>query len=175
MGAQSVLAVLRERGVRVVQVAEPVDFQGAGAQVTRVAAVLGVPAAGVRIVAAMWDRLAAVKLLAKRHSTGRVTARAMLWQARGFTAGPGSFGDAVLRAAGFTNAGTGAAVGLEAMLTHPPDVLVTETDPATPSMATDMLDHPAVARLRRIVLRPAWLSCPGPWSAEAVAALAAAG
>jgi iron complex transport system substrate-binding protein len=167
-GAQSVLAALRGRGVRVVQVAEPVDFPGVAAEVTHVAGVLGVPALGARMVAAMWARLAAVK----QRAPGRAERRAMLWQARGFTAGPGSFGDAVLRAAGLINAGTGGAVGLEAMLTHPPDVLVTETDPATPSLATDMLDHPAVAHVRRLVLRPSWLACPGPWSVEAVASLA---
>ena len=58
------------------------------------------------------------------------------------------------------------------MVARPPDVLVTETAPAYPSLATDLLRHPALARLRRANVAPALLSCPGPWSADAVANLA---
>ena len=95
----------------------------------------------------------------------------MLWEARGYSAGPGSFDDAVLRQAGFADAGTGGQMGIEALLAHPPDVLVSQTAPAYPSLATSVLDHPALARMRRIRLDPAWLTCPGPWSVQAVAAL----
>jgi ABC-type Fe3+-hydroxamate transport system substrate-binding protein len=95
----------------------------------------------------------------------------VLWEARGFAAGPGSFGDAVLREAGYSDGGTGGQMGIEAMVAHPPDVLVSQSAPAYPSLATDLLDHPALARIRRIRLDPAWLACPGPWSAQAVAAL----
>ncbi len=163
-GAQSVLGVLRRRGVRVVQVSEASDFAGVAAEVTQVAAVLGVPGRGRALVAAMWSRLKAV--------VQRPRGRAVLWEARGFSAGPGSFGDAVLRAAGFADAGTGGQMGIEALVTHPPDVLVTETAPAYPSLSTSMLAHPALAGLRRVSVDPALLACPGPWSADAVAALA---
>jgi len=162
-GAQTVLAVLRGRGVRVMQVEEPADFAGVAAQVNAVAARLGVPARGAAIVARMWSSLAA--------SGGRAHGRAVLWEARGFAAGPGSFGDAVLREAGYSDGGTGGQMGIEAMVAQPPDVLVSQSAPAYPSLATDMLDHPALARIRRIRLDPAWLACPGPWSAHAVAAL----
>jgi iron complex transport system substrate-binding protein len=163
-GAQTVLAVLRRRGVRVVQLTEPTDFTGVAAQVTQVAALLGVPARGAGLVAGMYDRLATV--------APRQRGRAVLWEARGFSAGPGSFGDAVLRAAGFTNMGNGGEMGVEALIAHPPDWLITASAPAFPSLATDMLAHPALAHLRRITFDPALLTCAGPWSAEAVAALA---
>ncbi len=163
-GAQAVLTVLRRRGIRVVQVAEPNDFAGVAAQVTQVAAVLGVPARGAALVAGMYYRLATV--------APRPRGRAILWEARGFSAGPGSFGDAVLRAAGFTNMGTGGQMGIEALIAHPPDWLITASAPAFPSMATDMLAHPALARIRRITFDPALLACAGPWSAAAVAGLA---
>ncbi len=163
-GAQAVLAVLRGRGVRVVQVAEPVDFPGVAAEVGQLAAVLGVPAEGSRLVAKMWARLQSVPK--------RDRGPAVLWEARGFSAGPGSFGDAVLRAAGYRDAGTGGQIGVEALVAHPPDVIITAWAPAFPSLATAMLWHPALAGMARRTVDPALLACPGPWSADAVAALA---
>jgi iron complex transport system substrate-binding protein len=162
-GAQTVLAVLRGRGIRVVQLNEPTDFVGVAAEVTQVAALVGQPAGGSAMVARMWARLLSVH---------KAAGRAILWQARGFTAGPGSFGDAVLRAAGLRDAGTGGRIGIEAMVAHPPDLLVSEAAPTMPSLSTDMLAHPALTRIRRLTVDPAWLACPGPWSAQAVAALA---
>jgi iron complex transport system substrate-binding protein len=163
-GAQAVLAVLRARGVRVMQFDEPTDFAGVAAEIAGAAEVLGVRARGAALASRMWSRLAALP----RRARGR----AVLWQARGYSAGPGSFGDAVLRVAGFTNLGTGGQMGIEALVAHPPDVLVSESAPATPSLATAVLDHPALARIRRIRLDPAFLACPGPWSVDAAVALA---
>jgi iron complex transport system substrate-binding protein len=163
-GAQAALSVLRSRGVAVVQVAEPVDFAGVSAEVTQVAAALGVPARGATIVARMQARLASVQ---PRHGE-----RAVFWEARGFTAGPGSFADSVLRAAGYKNAGNGRAVGVEAMVMHPPDVLVVEQAPAYPSLSTDLLTHPALAGMTRRVIPPALMACAGPWSVQAVEMLA---
>jgi iron complex transport system substrate-binding protein len=163
-GAQTVLAVLRARGVRVMQFDEPTDFTGVAAEIASMAGALGVPVPGAALAARMWSRLKALP----RGARGR----AVLWQARGYSAGPGSFGDAVLREAGLTDAGTGGQMDIEALVAHPPDVLVSESTPAYPSLATAVLDHPALARIRRIRLDPALLACPGPWSAEAVAALA---
>jgi len=163
-GAQAAVGLLQERGVHVVRVAEPVDFAGVAKEVTDVAAALGVPARGVALAAGMWARLAAV---APAHR-----GRAVFWQARGFTAGPGSFGDAVLRAAGFVDVGTGGQMSVEALATHPPDVLITEAAPAYPSLATDLVLHPALAFIPRRTVDPALLACPGPWSVGAVEALA---
>jgi iron complex transport system substrate-binding protein len=163
-GAQAAVAVLRTRGLRVVQVDEPTDFGAVAVEVAQVAAALGVPERGAAMVATMQARLAAL------HPTPG--GRAIFWQARGFTAGPGSFGDAVLRAAGYENAGTGRAVGVEAMLTHPPDVLVTEQAPAFPSLATDLLAHPALSEIKRRSVPPALLACAGPWSVDAAEMLA---
>ena len=163
-GAQAVVAVLRSRGMRVVQVQEPADFAGVAAEVTQIAAILGVPAKGTAQVARMQTTLTAVP----RRPAGS----AILWEARGFSAGPGSFGDAVLRSAGFINAGTGGQIGIEALVARPPATLITATTPSYPSMATSMLGHPALAGIRRLTVDPALLTCPGPWSADAVAALA---
>ena len=79
--------------------------------------------------------------------------------------------DAVVRAAGMVDTGSGKRVGLEALLRHPPALLIMQEDPAGASLATDMLRHQA---LRGIPVRsiPTRLTiCPGPFSAEAVALL----
>lgn len=98
--------------------------------------------------------------------------RALLWGARGWTSGPGTLGDAVLRAAGFENAGTDGMVGLEALLSRPPDVLATAQAPTFPSLATDLLHHPALAALPRRTVPPATLICAGPFSVLATEMLA---
>jgi iron complex transport system substrate-binding protein len=162
-GAQAVLGVLRAHGLRVEQFGEPADFAGVAAQVTAAARVLGVPARGAAMVAAMQARLAAVRPVARGS--------AVLWQARGFSAGPGGFGDAVLRAAGYRDLGTGGEMGVEALLALRPDMLITEAAPAYPSLATNMLWHPALAGLARRTVQPALMTCPGPWSVAAVEAL----
>jgi len=164
-GAQAAVAVLKRHGVPVVQVAEADSFDGVARQVTTIADALGSQAAGGRLVAAMRATLAAVPHAARGS--------AILWEPRGFSAGPGGFGDAVLRAAGYRNVGTGREMGVEALASAPPDVLITAAAPAYPSLATDLLWHPALARLQRRTVAPAWLACPGPWSVAAVVALAA--
>jgi iron complex transport system substrate-binding protein len=163
-GAQAAVGLLRERGVRVVAIPEPTDFAGITTEVQAAAGALGVPARGAEMLARMRARLAAVR--------PRRGGRAVFWQAHGFTAGPGSFGDAVLRAAGFSDAGTGAVVGAEVMAVHPPDVLVVASAPEYPSLATDLLMHPAVGGVRRVKVPPALLACTGPWSVGAVEVLA---
>lgn len=163
-GAQAVVAALRGRGITVVQVTEPRDFAGVASEIDAVAQALGQPARGEALVATMQARLAAIPP-ARRGN-------AVFWEARGFSAGPGSFGDAVLRAAGYRNAGTGGEMGVEALAAHPPDILITNAAPAYPSLATDMLWHPALRHLRRTSVAPALMACAGPWSAGAVEALA---
>ncbi len=162
-GAQTTIALLRARGLHVVQFADPTGFAQVADQVTQVAALLGKRLDGARMVAAMWRRLAAVP---KRHAT------AVLWQAGGWSAGPGSFGDAVLRAAGLTNLGTGGRIGLEALLAARPDLLVTEQAARFPSLATDLAWHPALRAVSHSVVPSPLLVCEGPFSVGAVEALA---
>jgi iron complex transport system substrate-binding protein len=162
-GAQATLALLRARGVRVVQVEQPASFAGVAAEVSEVAHLLGEEARGAALVSRMWQRLAAIH---KRQGT------AVLWEAGGWSAGPGSFEDAVLRAAGLTNLGTGGRIGLEALLAAHPGLLVTERAANFPSMATDLAWHPALAGMARLTVSPAWLACAGPFSVAAVEALA---
>ncbi|MEJ0017694.1 MAG: ABC transporter substrate-binding protein [Acetobacteraceae bacterium] len=164
-GAQVTLGLLQQEEVPLLRVALPQDFDGIRAMTRSLAAVLGVPARGEALVAAMDARLAG---LTRRD--GQI--RALAWQPRGFTAGPGTLMDAVMRAAGLANASDGARVGLEDVLRHPPDLLVVATAPAYPSLGTEVLHHAALAGLARRVVPPSLTICAGPFSAEAAALLA---
>jgi len=164
-GAQTTIAVLRQRGLRVVQVGEAADFPAIERQVQQVADLLGVGGKGRDAVADMQARLLALP-------RPRAAKTALFWGARGYTGGPGSLGDAVLRAAGLRNAGTGGVVGLEALLTHPPDILVTQTAPDTPSLATDLAELPMLRRLHHVRIPPALLMCGGPFTVKAAEILA---
>lgn len=163
-GAQTTLGLLGEEGVKVVRIDLPADFAGIRTQTRRLAALLGVPARGEALIAAMDAKLAALKPPA--HPV-----RALVWQPRGYTAGPGSLADAVLRAAGLTNISTGRQVGLEALLRLRPDLLVLPAPARFPSLATELLDHPATRGIPRRFIPPALTICAGPWTADAAVML----
>ena len=163
-GAQTTLAILAARGVPIYRAALPHDFAGIRAELLRLAAVLGATPRAREILADMDRRLAALP------PPGAV--RALAWGARGATAGPGSLDDAVLRAAGLTNIGHGREMGLEAVRRAHPDLLVVPAAAAYPSLATAMLDDPALADIPRRTVPAALTTCAGPWSAGAVEMLA---
>lgn len=163
-GAQTTLALLERRGLRVERLDIPQDFAGIRAVTRQAASVLDVPARGEALLADMDARLAAVRPGPKL--------RAVMLEARGYVAAPGTLADAVLRAAGLVDAGRGGRPGLEALAAHPPDLLVTATAPAYPSMATDVVRHPVLAGIPRREVPPALMLCGGPWTARAVEMLA---
>lgn len=163
-GAQTTLALLRDEGLRVLTVSEPRDFVGIRAETRMLAGALDVPRRGEALIAAMDAELAALP----RHDS----LRALAWEPRGFTAGPGTLMDAVLRAAGLINVSDGRRIGLEALLHHKPDLLVVSAAPEYPSLASEMLNHPAVADIPRRAIPPALTLCGGPFTADAAASLA---
>jgi len=163
-GAQTTVALLREEGLRVLTVPEPRDFAAIRVETRELAAALGVPQRGEALIGTMDAKLAALP-----HQ--REPRRALVWEPRGFTAGPGTLMDAVLRAAGLINASDGRRIGLEALLRHPPDLLVVSVAPEYPSLASEMLDHPAVVHISRRAIPPALMLCGGPFTADAAALL----
>ncbi len=163
-GAQTTVALLRQHGVRVVQFDQPQNFGTIEAQVAQLAHLLGADARGAALVAMMRARLAALPHVAR--------GRAVFWEAGGWTAGPGSLEDAVLRASGWRDAGTGGRIGLEGLLREKPDLLVTEAAPDYPSIATDLAWHPALRGLARRSVPPALLICGGPFSVRAAEIMA---
>lgn len=161
-GAQATLAALERQGIKVVRILLPQDFPAIRTQTVALAALLGVPRRGAALLTRMDAALAAPKAPATQA----------IWLApRGYTAGPHSLQAAVLRAAGLMPIGAGRQMSLETLLAHPPALLVTAQPPGFPSLATNLLAHPALAALPRRTVPPALLTCGGPWTAEAVRVL----
>lgn len=173
-GDPRLVRALERRGVRVVTIDEATDFAGVRANVRKVAAALGQPARGEAIVQRLDRQLAG----AAGAWGGR---RALYMTPGGYTAGPGTLVDAVLRAAGLTNAETRPGfqtVSLEAMALDPPRAVVLGFFD-TFQLAGDSWGPGRHQVLKRAVANPlaslpgATLSCPDWGPGEAVALLAA--
>jgi iron complex transport system substrate-binding protein len=156
---------LERAGLRVERLEIPTDFPGIRAALRTTATLLGLPARAERLIAVMDTALRPLRRTEDRPI------RALVWEPRGWTSGPGTMMDAIVRAAGMVNTGSGGPVGPEAVLRDPPGLLVLPENAAGASLATEMLRHPAV---RGIPVRsvPTTLTiCPGPFTVEAVARL----
>lgn len=171
------VAFLRQRGVTVVTLAMPDDFDGIRALVRQAALVLGEERRGEDLIAAMDRDLASIP------PPGETRPRALAWQPGGFTAGAGTLTDAVLRAAGYDNFAAVAGLtgygylALETVVAGRPDLLVTDARlPDRPSLREALLQHPALARGYgagdRVEVPAALLACGGPFTARAAVALA---
>ena len=168
--AQPTVFMLRQLGIEVVELPLAESIEGVRALVRRVAALVGEEARGEATVAEMDARLAAVA------ATPGPRRRAVVFQARGHTAGSGTLIDEVVRLAGFDNVAAELGVsgsgylGLEALVLANPDTVVISgyrRDQA--SLAVQLFDHPAL-RLRKditVVAMPValWL-CATPAIAE---------
>ncbi|CAN1494887.1 FepB ABC-type Fe3+-hydroxamate transport system, periplasmic component [Caulobacteraceae bacterium] len=111
---------LERRGVRVVRIREASDFDGVRANVREISAALGQPAAGAAMIARMDAKLS-------RARGAWSGAPALYFTPSGFTTGPGSLVDAMLRAAGMTNLAAGSTwkpIPLEQLVTDPPRAFV---------------------------------------------------
>nr|WP_293452744.1 ABC transporter substrate-binding protein [Phenylobacterium sp.] len=119
-GEPRLVQALEARGVRVVTIGEAAGFADVRANVRRVAEALDERAAGEALVARMDARLA-------RAADAWAGARALYLTPGGVTAGPGTLVDAILRAAGMTNAEARPGyrtVSLEDLALHPPKAVV---------------------------------------------------
>jgi iron complex transport system substrate-binding protein len=119
-GDARLLERLRQRGVRVLTLDDAADFDGVRRNIRRAAAALDAGPAGEALVADMDRRLA--------RSAGAWKGRSAVYLTpSGFTAGPGTLPDAILRAAGLTNATQRPGFGevpLERFALAPPDGVV---------------------------------------------------
>ncbi len=164
-GAQTTVAVLAALGLRVLRVGLPDNFAGIRTETRRIAVALGVPERGDALIAAMDARLASLPHPARRRT-------AIAWEPRGYTSGPGTLMDAVLKAAGLTNVGNGRRLGREALLRDPPDLLVVPAAPDFPSLATGIFQDPVLSEIQQRALPPALTLCAGPFTARAASILA---
>ncbi|MDP1738726.1 MAG: ABC transporter substrate-binding protein [Caulobacter sp.] len=161
---------LRRRGVRVVRINDATDFEAVRANVRDVAAALDRRAAGEAMVAGMDARLAG----ARGAWNG---APALYLTPSGFTTGPGSLVDAMLRAAGMTNLAVGSTwkpIPLEQLVMRPPrafvlgffDAFAVAMDrwgPGRHRALKTRLPGRTVAALPSTILGcPAWFAAEGP-------------
>jgi iron complex transport system substrate-binding protein len=178
--ARATVNLLKRLGYRVLEfdIAESLD--DARAQIRAAAAAMGVPAAGEKMIATIDARIAVAL-----DQPGQERPLAVVYGPNGFTLGPRSLSGSLIEIAGFENLAARAGIvrvgqlPLEQLLLGKPDVLLVETESLhAPAMATQILSHPALRRLRDGITvveipRPLW-SCPGPWMADALDHLAAA-
>ena len=168
------IPALQARGVRAVQLEDATDFSGVWRNIRAVAAALGRAPRGERLIGEMDAKLAR----AKGAWGGR---RALYLTPDGYTAGQGTMTDAILSAAGLTNAAAAPgfqAVPLEAMVQHPPDAVVLAFFDARHVSRWSMGRRPILQRLvrdRTIATLPSdLLLCPAWFSADAALRIAAA-
>ena len=143
------------------------------AQIRQVAHAVGHPARGEAMIARMNRDLAAI-----RPVPGRPVAA--YYQRRGYMTGTGTLVDELMRRVGLANLAAKlgkpalARLSVEEMVVARPDYLIVETatDRVT-DQGTEMLHHPALARIPRLRLPQAWTVCGGPAYVRAARSLSA--
>ena len=175
-GDRRLFAVLRRRGVRVVDIDDADDFPGVRVNIRRVAAAVDRRALGEGLIARMDARLGTA------NGAWR-GAGALYITSGGDTAGAATLIDAMLRAAGLANLAPGLGfhtLSLERLILTPPAAVVLGFFDA----AQGVFQHWGLGRrppLRRLVARRAIVSlpgailgCPAWFAADGVAAIAGA-
>ncbi|MCS6625325.1 ABC transporter substrate-binding protein [Roseibacterium beibuensis] len=176
-GDARLLARLEAKGVRVVTIADAVDFDGVRGNIRGAADVLGAPSRGEALIARMDARLreAAAAPAAPSRS-------ALYLTAGGFTAGRGTLVDSIMGAAGLTNLVTGpgfAPVSVERIVLWRPARFVLGFFDQSRGDWRGPGRHPSVrsAAEGRVAARlpAASLTCPAWFAADAAAMLKAGG
>ncbi len=175
------VSLLERLGRRVVKIPFANDIAGVRNAVSRIAEAVGAADAGAAVVANLDRRLAA--LAAMPHDGPTPTA--VIYQVNSIVSGAGTLEDEALRIAGFRNLAAelnlapGGRVALEAIVAHPPNLLVLSGPSGEyRTVVADNLAHPALATVMRqratlVVPWRYWL-CGTPHIADAIEALVAA-
>lgn len=173
-GDARLLAALEKRGARVVTIADATDFDGVRTNIRAVAEGLGQPERGSRMEATMRSRLEAAAPASPGAKPG-----AVYLTAGGFTAGPGTLIDAMMRAAGFENQTTAPGfgpVGVERIALWPPARFVLGFFDQLRADWRGPGRHPVVRRAAKgraaARLPAAVLTCPGWFAADGAVLLA---
>ena len=169
------IGLLRRLGVEVVQFPLERDFDAIRANILKMGEVLGREDAARRMVAQFDADLAAFEAVVAEQPT------ALLHYANNYTSGDKSLAHEILRAAGLVNATTEAgitvagAVPLERLVLLMPDLVISGKAYPGASRAEEVLDHPALRRLRErqagAALTDAEWVCGTPFVLRAVARL----
>jgi iron complex transport system substrate-binding protein len=173
---RATVAMVRRLGIRVHQLPMANSLAEVESAIAGLAAELGVPERGQRMIADLRARLAALP----HPDRPRLAA---VFQAGGWSAGRGTLEDDLLARAGYANlaARTGltgfGALPLETLVAGHPDLIVVESmGEEAPSMAGALLDHPALVATgaRRVTVPTRLWGCPDPAVADAAALIARA-
>jgi iron complex transport system substrate-binding protein len=174
------ISLLERLGRRVVKIPFAHDIAGVRTAVMRIAEAVGAEEAGQAIVANFDRRLAALAIVP--HDGPAPTA--VIYQVNSLVSGGGTLEDEALRVAGFRNLASelgldpGGRVALEAIVAHPPDLMVLSGPSGEyRTVVADNLSHPALAiamRQRATLVVPwrYWL-CGTPYVADAIEQLVA--
>jgi len=173
-GDPRLLAALERRGVRVIQIDDAQDFPGVTTGIRSVAAALGQPGRGADLIAGMSRRLASSRDAWRGEPATYLTTA-------GWTSGPGTLIDAMMRAAGLTNASDGAAFGslsIERLVLDPPRRFVLGFFDSRFADRRAVGRHPSVRRrtaTRTIAALPgSMLGCPAWFTADGTQQIARA-
>ena len=172
---RTAVALLKRLGIPVLELGVPISVDQALAQITTVAAALGVPANGMQLIADIQRGIAELPV----ESADSTRPIAAVYQPNGFTIGKGSLVDDLMKRAGLRNLAVERRIDnygqlpLELLLFAQPDLLIMNTvEDRGPAMAYEVLRHPALLRRyrgARVVSVPsAWWSCPGPRLVDAI-------
>ena len=138
------------------------------AQIQNVAVAVGYPERGAALVGQMEAGLADIRPAGR----GRVAA---YYQRRGFMTGTGTLVDEMMRRAGLENLAERlgkpvlSQISLEEIVAARPDFLIVEADAQRAmDQGTEMLQHPALAHIPRLVLPQSLTVCGGPTYVEAI-------
>ena len=175
------VSLLERLGRRVVKVPFSHDLDGVRTAVARIAEAVGAIDTGKSLIANLDRQLAT---LASTPHVGPVPT-AVIYQVNSLVSGAGTLEDEALRIAGFRNLAPelsldpGGRAALEAIVAHPPDLLVLSGPSGEyRTVVADNLTHPALAAVMRqratlVVPWRHWL-CGTPYIADAIEALVAA-
>ncbi|MBB3974203.1 ABC transporter substrate-binding protein [Hansschlegelia beijingensis] len=170
--ARAAVSVLRRIGVPVVDADAPGTLDQVKAEIRRVADAIGHGDRGDAMIAELERRMS-------RPTPVRTPKlRAAVLRPNGFTAGPGSLSDELMRRAGLVNVAaelkldTYGQLPLETIILAGVDLLIVDGDRAgPPAIATEVLSHPILAKLgdrvRVVKIPPRLWTCYGPSIADA--------
>lgn len=171
------LQAIRRFGVRLEAFSVPSTIHESLDHVRAVAALCGHPQRGEAMIARIEAALAAAV-----PPPGARRLRALVFQPNGFTTGPGTLLDEMMRHCGFENAverygmKRSGALPLELIVADPPEVLLAaEAAPGAPTWTDRSMSHPALAALSKRMYRATFperlVYCGGPVLIQTAAAL----
>lgn len=175
-GEANIAGLLARARTPLAQLAYGEDFEAVRGNIRAMAAAFGHPQRGEALVAEMDARLAAIQPGGKRT--------ALYVTPAGFTTGPGSLVDALLRAAGLENFETAPGwrpLPLERLAGERPDMVAAGffNTHTTAADSWSSMRHPIALRQMRerpvVHLDGAWIACGGWFLVDAAEALAAGG